>query len=106
MYDENPIIQLDQVFAVSKNVVAREIEGDLIIVPVTSGIGDLEDELYSLNSTGKAIWSKLDGIKSLREIINQLIQEYEVTADEALADVHGLLSELIKRQMVVERPRE
>ena len=35
----------DTVCAVSQDVVAREIEGELIIVPLAAGIGDLEDEL-------------------------------------------------------------
>jgi hypothetical protein len=30
----------------SDEIVAREIEGELIIVPLTAGIGNLEDELY------------------------------------------------------------
>jgi hypothetical protein len=49
----------------SEDVVAREIEGDMIIVPLVAGIGDADDELYTLNETGKAIWKKLDGQKSL-----------------------------------------
>ena len=33
----------------------REIEGELIIVPLVAGIGDADDELFTLNETGKAI---------------------------------------------------
>ena len=36
----------------SEDVVAREIEGEFIIVPLAAGIGDMEDELYSLNESG------------------------------------------------------
>jgi len=42
-------ISLDSAYAVSEDVVAREIEGQVIIVPLTAGIGDMEDELYTLN---------------------------------------------------------
>jgi len=40
----------------SEDVVSREIEGELIIVPIASGIGDMDDELYTLNDPGRAIW--------------------------------------------------
>ena len=52
---------MDAVYAPSEDVVAREIEGELIIVPLVAGIGDMEDELYTLNETGRAIWDRLDG---------------------------------------------
>jgi hypothetical protein len=39
----------------SDDIVSRDIEGELIIVPITSGIGDLEDELYTLNETGNGL---------------------------------------------------
>ena len=53
MDSKNP---LDIIYVPSEDVVAREIEGEMIIVPIASGIGDMEDELYTLNETGKAIW--------------------------------------------------
>ena len=45
----------------SGDVVAREIEGESIIVPLVAGSGDMEDELFTLNDTGKAIWDQFDG---------------------------------------------
>ena len=62
-------IDIDAAYKASEEVVAREIEGELIIVPLTSGIGDMEDELFTLNETGRAIWSKLDGNKSLKNVV-------------------------------------
>lgn len=42
-------ISLDAIFAPSENVVAREIQGEFIIIPITSGVGDLVDEIFTLN---------------------------------------------------------
>ena len=44
--------RLERIYAKSQHLVEREIEGEIIIVPLTSGIGDLEDELFSLNQVG------------------------------------------------------
>ena len=96
-------LSLDTICAPSEDVVAREIEGELIIVPLASGIGDMEDELYTLNDTGRAIWAKLDGARTLAQIINELTNEYTAPAADIQRDVLGLLTELMRRKMVVVR---
>jgi len=94
--------QPDAVYVPSEDVVAREIEGELIIVPLAAGIGDMEDELYTLNETGKDIWARLDGRASLQGIAKALAMEYDASAGEIERDVVGLVEELLKRRIVVE----
>jgi hypothetical protein len=94
-------VVLDSDYVPSEDVVARDIEGELIIVPLASGIGDAEDEIYTLNETGRAIWQKLDG-RSLKEVTKALRDEFEAPAGEIERDVVGLVEELFKRKMVVE----
>jgi len=98
----DPKIKMDALYVPSTDVVAREIEGELILVPITSGIGDLEDELFTLNETGRDIWDKLDGKRSPRAIAAELAAEYSAVPGEIEEDVRGLLEELLKRRIVVE----
>ena len=95
-------ILMEAVYAPSEDVVAREIEGELIIVPLAAGIGDLEDELFTLNETGQDIWQRLDGHRSLAEIVSSLAEEYEAPSGVIEQDVRGLVNELLKRRMLVE----
>jgi len=95
-------VNLDSIYIPSKDVVAREIEGELIIVPIVAGIGDMEDELYTLNETGKAIWKRLDGKKSLRKIVEEFSKEFESSSEKIEKDVIGFVNELLKRRMLVE----
>jgi len=102
---ENPMgekVKMDGVYAPSEDIVAREIEGELIIVPLVAGIGDMEDELFTLNDTGKAIWRRLDGEKSLKKAIDELSHEFEAPVGEIDKDVIGLVEELLKRRILVE----
>lgn len=94
-------ITLQSICAPSEDVVARAIEGELIIVPLVSGIGDMEDELYTLNETGKAIWDKLDGARTLAQIATELADEYNAPFADIERDVTGLVAELARRKMVV-----
>jgi Coenzyme PQQ synthesis protein D (PqqD) len=95
-------IRMEAAYIPSEDVVAREIEGELIIVPLAAGIGDLEDELYTLNETGKIVWARLDGKSTLREIARGLAEEYEAPPGEIEEDVRGLVEELVRRRMLVE----
>jgi len=94
-------VSLDGLYKVSEDVVARTIEDELIIVPLVAGIGDLEDELFTLNETGKAIWDRLDGKKTLRDILRELSAEFEAPAGEIEQDLIGLVEELVKRRILI-----
>jgi hypothetical protein len=96
-----PKVSLDGLYMPSEDVVAREIEGELIIVPLVAGIGDLEDELFTLNETGKAIWDRLDGKKTLRDVLTELLAEFEAPEGEIEQDLIGLVEELMRRRILV-----
>lgn len=97
-----PEPHLDAIYAPSQDIVAREIGGELIIVPLVAGVGDMEDELYSLNETGVAIWKRLDGRTTLRTLAADLAVEYDAPRDEIEQDVRGLVGELLRRRIVVD----
>ncbi len=95
-------VKIEAVYAPSKDVVARDVHGEFIIIPITSGVGDLEDEIFSLNEEGRAIWERLDGKKTLEDVAKILDSEFEAGDKEILKDCAGLVGELLKRRMVVE----
>ena len=99
-------VDLGAIYLPSEDIVVREIEGELIIVPLVSGIGDMEDELFTLNETGRVIWEKLDGRKPLGDIAGELSAEYEASPGEIERDVIGLVEELLRRKIIVAVPKE
>ncbi len=96
-------LNLDTVCACSENVVARTIEDEIVIIPLVAGIGDEEDELYTLNETGQAIWQKLDGRRTLREVAALLAETFEGSRGELEADVLGFAGELTRRGILVQK---
>jgi hypothetical protein len=99
-------VNLDAAYVPSDDLVCREIEGELIIVPLVTGIGDMEDELFTLNETGRAVWVKLDGKKSLKTVAEELSAEFEAPPGEIERDVTGLAEELLKRKMIVKASKK
>jgi len=94
--------KLERIYAKSQDLVEREIEGEIIIVPLTSGIGDLEDELFSLNEIGRDVWARIDGKRCVSEIVKELEAIYEKGRKKLTTDVLGFLDELEKRKLIVE----
>jgi len=95
--------ELEHIYIPAPDIVVREIEGEMIIIPIIAGLGDGGGKLFSLNETGRAFWKLLNGKLTIGQIIEQLQAEYEVSADAISGDVHGLLAELLKRRMIVEK---
>jgi hypothetical protein len=93
---------MNRIYIPSMDIVAREIEGEIVIIPLVSGIGDMEDELYTLNESAREIWKRLDGKKTLGDIAVELISEFEGSPEEIERDVACLVNELVQRKMLVE----
>ncbi len=95
-------VNLDDVYAPSDDVVAKEIDGEIIIVPLSADIGGIEEALYTMNDTGKAIWDRLDGKNSLKDVVEKLSIEYKASSGEIEKDVTKLVEELLIKKMLVE----
>lgn len=93
----NPKFSLDSICFPSESIVSREIEGEIIIIPLVAGIGHADDELYTLNKTGQAIWRLLDGARSLGEVAAILYEEYNTQGEELLEDVLGFATEMVSQ---------
>jgi len=94
-------VDLNSIYAPSKDVMARDMHGEFLIIPVASGVGDMDDAIFSLNKFGAAIWEKMDSKASLKEIIRALSSQFKGDAAEIEKDVLGLTKELLKRKMII-----
>jgi hypothetical protein len=76
----------------------REIDNETVI------ISPGESVMHELNDTGSLIWRSIDGRRNAEELAALLVEEYDVTKEEALLDTLALLDELSSRNLLV--PRE
>jgi len=52
------------------------------------------DQTYELDEVGGRIWELCDGTRSAADIAGALTQEYDVTPEQALADVQEFVQDL------------
>ena len=84
---------LDKYFTKEKELVTRDVAGEEIIVPIKGHVGDLEG-VFTLNEVGAMIWRLMDGQKTVRQLMEAVINEYEVESLEAEKDVVDFLRSL------------
>ena len=84
---------LDRIFKKNENFVFRKIEDETILVPIKDNVGDM-GSLYNLNKVAAFVWEQLDGKKSLHDIKNRLLEEYDIPAEEAGNDLSEYIAQL------------
>lgn len=87
-------------FVRNNQVVSRQIEGELIIVPVRSGVGDL-NSLYTLNPVGSVLWEFMSEGHTVPEMVERVCDEFDVTAVQAQQDIEAFLISLIEEKLVL-----
>ncbi len=57
--------------------------------------------MAGFNETGTRVWERLDGRRTVAEIIDELAREDGVPVEEVAPAVRGFLAELLARDLVV-----
>lgn len=78
----------------SKRVVARQVRGERILVPIADSEEAL-DSIYILNETASFIWDQIEEEKNIKEIISNLTEEYDVDYARAEVDTGVVLNDLV-----------
>jgi len=82
-----------------REFVTRQIAGETLIIPVAGQVGDL-DAIYTLNEVASTIWETIEGPTTVHQIVDTLTREYDVTPDQAQADVLELLDVLAAKGLI------
>lgn len=88
-------MQLDARFEIPAQTMARDLNGETVILDLASGT------YYSLDPVGSRIWTLLDQGQSLADICQTLMAEYEVAEDQLTSDVVALATTLLDKRLVI-----
>jgi len=77
----------------NSSFVYRHVAGEAILVPICHHVGDLEN-IYTLNPTAAFIWECLDGRRSLQQIRQRVVAEFDVSDNIAQNDLLEFLRQL------------
>jgi len=86
-------VMREQRFIRSQSVVARVVAGEMLVVPVRARVGDLAS-IYSFNGVGTLIWKLLESPRTVPELVEAVIGEYQVEPAQAEHDVTNFVAEM------------
>ena len=76
-------------------VASRIVDGEALIVLADSG------EVIVLNRVGSRLWELMDGSRSVGEIVEAIVTEFDTTQEQAEQDVGAFIRELVENRMLV-----
>ena len=84
---------------IKKDLIKREIAGDTILVPVGKTVYD-SNGLFVLNELAAFIWDVLPKAENEAQILKAVLEEYEVSAQEASEDIAQFLEKLRTMEII------
>jgi hypothetical protein len=91
----------DRVYIRSIDVVSRKIAGELFLVPIKGKMADM-DNIFTLTAVAEYIWDSLDGRKSLSEILNNVLDRFDIEREQAESDIREFIMELMSAGLITE----
>ena len=79
--------------------VLRDIAGEYLLIPVELEDGS-QSQMAVLNEVGKFLWEKLQEEQTVDTMANAVTGEYEVSREEAEADICEFLDHLSQHQLL------
>jgi hypothetical protein len=88
------MISLENVPIQNPAVIGRIVSDEAVIVLPKKG------QVKVLNEVGARIWSLIDGVRTVREIVAIINIEFAVSEEEAKIDTSEFLTQLAEREII------
>ncbi|MDE7105733.1 MAG: PqqD family protein [Anaeroplasmataceae bacterium] len=82
----------------NENYILKHVGKEYMIIPLADGGVDFS-KVYNVSETGAFIYEQLKGNKTIDEIAELMVSEYEVSYEVVKADILEFINELKKRGM-------
>ncbi len=80
-------------------LVEKKIGDELVIVPMSTTVAQM-NKVFSLNELGSFIFENLTEAKNIEDIVNIVIDEFEVTEAVARPDIESFLSIAVEANVI------
>ena len=89
------MLAMETVVTRNEECPVREIGQGLVIVAPRGEV------THSLEEIGAFIWKRIDGQKTLKAILEDLLAEYNVAEDTASRDLQSFVNDLLEAELLV-----
>lgn len=78
-----------------KEFILRDIAGECVLVPTGETTQEFNG-LITLSDTARFIWENLEKVDSTKEMVDLILEEYEIDEQTALRDTVQFVSQLVQ----------
>lgn len=87
-------MNLDQKVTFAETVFAQEVDGEMVLL-------DMESENYfGLDEVGTTIWQEMQEKETLKQVLEALLEQYEVEAEVLENDLVDFVGKLLESGLV------
>ena len=79
-------------------LVSSDLDGETVMMSIESG------EYFGLDSVGSRIWELLETPTTVANLVDILVDEFEVSREECEADTIDFLNQLLDKHLLVVEP--
>ena len=91
------MFKLDDKFLISNNLLIENLGNELIILKEDSS------EYFAIEGIGLDIWSLISKDKSFIEIVEDILEDYDVDRDTLLHDISEFINSLLENGLIYKR---
>ena len=100
----SPQGRLADVWSRSPHLVGRRIGDEYVLVPLVARGADL-DSILNLSRVAAFVWEQFDGARSGGQVVDAVIEQFEVERDRAEQDYLELVETLVGLDAVKRAPK-
>lgn len=93
------MIELEDVYVKQDDLVFRNVGGEAMIIPVKGKLADMRN-IYTLTTVAEFVWKNIENSASVGEILDKILEEFDVSRDEAEKDLKELFSDLLDNDLI------
>jgi Coenzyme PQQ synthesis protein D (PqqD) len=90
----NEPISLASRIAMKADVLCRDLDGELVLLDLRTGV------YFSLDPLGTRVWTLAQEGRSLADVVQLVVEEYEVTPERFSTDLLSFVSSLREKGLV------
>ena len=79
---------------IAKEFILRDVAGEHVLIPTGKTTQEFNG-MITISDTAKFIWENLEKVDSMEELVDAMLNEFEVDKETAAKDAAGLLAELL-----------
>jgi hypothetical protein len=93
-------MDLSEVYIKNKHFVEKNIGDEKVLVPLSDNVADM-NHVITLNEVGAFLYEQIDGEKTIGDIYQTLLNEYDVLPEMAKHDIEHFIKDSVNTGVLI-----